>query len=255
MPVLFIGHGHPINAVLDNDFTQMLRKVGAEIEKPEAILVVSAHWETVGTYISTNLFPRTIYDFGRFDERLYQVNYDAAGSPELAHNIINQVSLTAVKEDIEMGLDHGAWTILKFLRPQADVPVLEMSLDYGKSPSYHYELAKELMYLRQKGVLIICSGNIVHNLARTDWRNIDAAPYDWNLEFDQLVKSKLENQNFASLINYSDFGELAKMAIPTNEHYLPMIYSLGTMGKNEQITQLFEGYQFGSMSMRCFKID
>lgn len=255
MPVLFIGHGHPINAVLDNDFTRMLKKVGEGIEKPEAILVISAHWETVGTYISTNPAPRTIYDFGRFDDRLYQVSYDAPGAPGLASSIMAEVELAKVKADEKMGFDHGAWTVLKFIRPEADVPVLEMSLDYGKDAAYHFELGKQLTYLRQKGVLIVCSGNIVHNLGRTDWRNIDAKPYDWNLEFDHFVKSALDDQAFDGLIQYHNLGEAARLSIPTNEHYLPMIYSLGMVGKNEHITQLYEGYQFGSMSMRCFKVE
>lgn len=254
MPVLFIGHGHPINAVLDNDFTRMLKNVGAEIEKPEAILVISAHWETVGTYISTNPAPRTIYDFGRFDDRLYQVAYNAPGTPALAAEIIDTVGLTHVKADENMGFDHGAWTVLKFLWPKADVPVLEMSLDYGKDATYHFELGKQLSHLRQKGVLIVCSGNIVHNLGRTDWRNINALPYDWNLEFDQFVKSALDEKDFEGLVNYTKLGEAAKLSIPTNEHYLPLVYSLGMVGKNEHITQLYEGYQFASMSMRSFRI-
>lgn len=254
MPVLFVGHGHPINAVLDNDFTKMLRRVGEEIEKPEAILVISAHWETVGTYISTNLNPRTIYDFGRFDDRLYNLDYHPTGSPELANEIIDNVKFTSIMGDEGMGFDHGAWTILRFLRPEADVPVLEMSLDYGRGAAYHYELAKQLKYLRKKGVLIVCSGNIVHNLFKIDWRDIDAPPYDWNLAFDFTVKSHLDDQNFSALINYANFGELAKLAIPTNEHYLPMIYSIGMLENNEHVNHLYEGYQFGSMSMRCFKI-
>jgi 4,5-DOPA dioxygenase extradiol len=254
MPVLFIGHGHPINAVLDNDFTRMLRNLGNEIERPEAILVISAHWETVGTYISSNRNPRTIYDFGRFNDSLYNISYNAPGSPELADDIIEKIKLTSIKEDESMGFDHGAWTILKFLSPQADVPVLQMSLDYGKNASYHYELAKQLAYLRQRGVLVVCSGNIVHNLGRTDWRDIDANPYDWNIEFDEVVKSHLDSQDFASLIKYEGLGEIAKLAIPTNEHYLPMIYSLGMLEKKEYVTHLYKGYQFGSMSMRCFKI-
>ncbi|UKT65996.1 4,5-DOPA dioxygenase extradiol [Pedobacter mucosus] len=254
MPVLFIGHGHPINAVLDNDFTKMLSQIGKEMEKPEAILVISAHWETVGTYISSNQNPRTIYDFGRFNDDLYNVSYNAPGSPELANDIMENIKLTTVQEDENMGFDHGAWTILKFLWPQADVPVLQMSLDYGQNAAYHFELAKQLAYLRQKGVLVVCSGNIVHNLARTNWGNMDANPYDWNIEFDEMVKTHLDHQNFGALVNYEKFGEIAKLAIPTNEHYLPMIYSLGMVEKNESITHLFEGYQFGSMSMRCFKI-
>jgi 4,5-DOPA dioxygenase extradiol len=254
MPVLFVGHGHPINAILDNDFTRMLRKIGAEIEKPEAILVISAHWETVGTYISTSEAPRTIYDFGRFNDGLYNVGYHAPGAPALAHAIMEHIQPNMIKADADMGFDHGAWTILKHLRPQADVPVLEMSLDYGQSTSYHFQLAAQLKYLRERGVLIVCSGNIVHNLAQTNWGNIDAVPYDWTLEFDDLVKSHLDHQDFGQLIDYASFGALAKLAIPTNEHYLPMIYSLGMVEKNESITHLYQGYQFGSMSMRCFRV-
>jgi 4,5-DOPA dioxygenase extradiol len=227
MPVLFIGHGHPINAILDNDFTKMLRKIGAEIEKPEAILVISAHWETIGTYISTNEKPRTIYDFGKFNDSLYNQSYHAPGAPGLANTIMEHIQTTSIKADDDMGFDHGAWTILQYLRPQADVPVLEMSLDYGQSANYHFELATQLKYLRERGVLIVCSGNIVHNLAQTDWRNIDAVPYDWTMEFDDLVKSRLDHQDFGPLIDYGSFGALAKLAIPTNEHYLHIIYSLG----------------------------
>ncbi|MBG6234040.1 4,5-DOPA dioxygenase extradiol [Pedobacter sp. CAN_A7] len=254
MPVLFIGHGHPINAVLDNDFTMTLSRIGKEIDKPDAILVISAHWETVGTYISTNLNPRIIYDFGRFDDRLYQLDYHPPGAPKLAREIIDHIQSKSILGDEHMGFDHGAWTILRFLRPEADVPVLEMSLDYGRSAAYHYDLAKQLKYLRSKGVLIVCSGNIVHNLQQINWQNINATPYDWTLAFDGIVKSHLDHQNFKALTNYAQFGEIAKLAIPTNEHYLPMIYSIGMLEKNEHISHLFEGYQFGSMSMRCFRI-
>jgi 4,5-DOPA dioxygenase extradiol len=168
MPVLFIGHGHPMNAILDNNFTQSLIQLGKNIEKPNAILVISAHWETVGTYVSTNPYPSTIYDFGNFDKKLFDIKYEPNGHPELAKELIKSVESTQIKEDKSMGLDHGAWTVLKFIFPKADVPVFEMSMDYSKSAEFHYSLGKELAKLRKKGVMIICSGNIVHNLTHIE---------------------------------------------------------------------------------------
>ncbi|KAA2242779.1 4,5-DOPA dioxygenase extradiol [Chitinophaga agrisoli] len=254
MPVLFIGHGHPINAVLDNDFTRSLTKLGKTLEKPNAILVVSAHWETVGTYVSVNPRPRTIYDFGRFDDRLFQISYEPAGQPEIARNVKKIVSMTDVMEDAGMGLDHGAWTVLKYIRPEADVPVFEMSVDYTRQPDFHFGLGAQLRSLRDRGVLIICSGNIVHNLRLTDWHNIDASPYEWNLEFDHFVKRRLDDRDFQPLINYFKIGASAMLSVPTNDHYLPMLYSLGLAGQDEPITHIYEGYQYAAMSMRCFQI-
>ncbi|MEN0053261.1 MAG: 4,5-DOPA dioxygenase extradiol [Mucilaginibacter sp.] len=254
MPVLFIGHGHPINAVLDNDFTKTLVQLGKTLEKPNGILIISAHWETVGTYVSVNAKPRTIYDFGRFDDRLFQISYDAPGQPELARDVKKIISMTDVMEDADMGFDHGAWTILKFIRPAADVPVFELSIDYTLQPHQHFALGAQLKSLRERGVLIICSGNIVHNLRLTDWYNIDAAPYEWNLEFDEQVKRHLDNRNFEGLVNYHQMGRPAMLAVPTNDHYLPMLYSLGMIDKDELITHIYEGYQYASMSMRCFRI-
>ncbi|RZJ91477.1 MAG: 4,5-DOPA dioxygenase extradiol [Chryseobacterium sp.] len=253
MPLLFIGHGHPINALLDNDFTRSLTKVGCEIEKPEAILVISAHWETNGTFVSINPAPRTIYDFGNFNSELYGISYPAKGAPRFAQSLIDTVQ-TPIGVDTEMGLDHGAWTVLKYLRPAADVPVFEMSLHYGMGPAYHFALGKELRCLRDKGVLIVCSGNIVHNLAQTDWRDMDAKPHDWVLEFDELVKKYLTIRAFNKLVDYQNLGTAARLSIPTNDHYLPMIYSLGLADEGEEMEQFYEGYQFAAMSMRCFKI-
>lgn len=254
MPVLFIGHGHPMNAILDNDFTKSLTKLGKTIEKPNAILVISAHWETVGTFVSTNNTPRTIYDFGRFDERLFEIKYEPKGHPDLAKEVIKSITSIEVKEDAGMGLDHGAWTVLKYIFPAADVPVFEMSMDYTKSPFFHFGLGKELKALREKGVLILCSGNIVHNLYKLDWNNIDAKPFDWNIEFDNFVKTKIEERNFKTLVEYQNTSNAAKLSIPTNDHYLPMLYSLGMIDKDEPINQLYEGYQYASISMRCFQI-
>jgi len=253
MPMLFIGHGHPMNALWDNDFTQTLTRLGKTIDRPSAVLVISAHWETIGTYVSVNPKPRTIYDFGGFAKELFEVKYEPTGHPELARELRSMVSITDVLEDQDMGLDHGAWTVLKFIWPDADVPVFEMSMDYSKPAAFHYKLGGQLKDLRRKGVLILCSGNIVHNLRMIDWRDIDATPYDWNVEFDQFVKNQLAKRDFDPLINYDKAGAAARLSIPTNDHYLPLMYALGLIGKNEEIKHIYEGYQFGSLSMRCFQ--
>jgi 4,5-DOPA dioxygenase extradiol len=253
MPVLFIGHGHPMNAIFDNSFTQSLAALGTGLTKPAAVLVISAHWETVGTYVSTNPWPKAIYDFGPFDNRLFNIQYAPKGHPVLADELIKTVTLTNVEADDVMGLDHGAWTVLKHIFPAADVPVFEMSIDYAKPPSFHYQLGQQLKSLRNKGVMILCSGNIVHNLYLVNWHNIDAPAFDWNIEFDTVVKQAIEQRNYETLVNYHQLGAAAKLAIPTNEHYLPMLYALGLLDKNEPVTHIYEGYQYAGISMRCFK--
>ena len=254
MPVLFLGHGHPMNALLDNDFTQKLGKIGKELETPNAIMVISAHWETKGTYVSVNANPQTIYDFGRFDDRLFNIKYEPQGHAELAQEVIQLGQDFHIQTDHKMGLDHGAWTVLKFLYPEANIPVFQLSMDYTKGPQYHYDLAKALKKLRRKGVLIIGSGNIVHNLRRLNWNDIHAKPFDWAVEFDETVKAHLISGDYNPLVNYQNLGHLAKMAIPSNDHYLPMLYTLGLAEKDDQIEQLYEGIQYGSISMRCFKL-
>lgn len=254
MPVLFIGHGHPMNALFDNDFTRSLQKIKSQIEEPNAVMVVSAHWETRGTYVSVAEQPKTIHDFGRFDSRLFDIQYPAPGHPDLAEETVRLGQHFHIQTDHAMGLDHGAWTILKYIYPKADIPVFQLSIDFTKPPEYHFALAQELKELRHKGVLIIGSGNIVHNLRILDWQNINANPFDWAIEFDELAKAKLSSGDFQSLVNYKQFGKLAQLAIPSNDHYLPMLYSLGLAEKNEKVDYLFEGLQYGSISMRCFKI-
>jgi len=254
MPVLFVGHGHPMNAILDNDFTRSLTTLGTSIVKPNAILVISAHWETKGTYVSTNPNPSTIYDFGRFDDRLFDIKYEPKGHPTLAKEVQDTVQITDVKTHAQMGLDHGAWTVLKFIFPKADIPVFQMSMDYTKPPSFHYQLGQQLSTLREKGVLILCSGNIVHNLRRMDWSNINAAPFDWNIEFDQLVKKQIDSREFKSLIQFQNLGKAARLSVPTPDHYNPMLYSLGLIEKNEPVRHIYEGYQYGGISMRCFQV-
>ena len=252
MPVLFIGHGHPMNALFDNRFTQTLQGIGQTIQRPNAIMVISAHWQTQGTFVSVNPFPHTIYDFGGFDERLFQVKYEPKGHPVLAKEVIQLLPFG--KEDQKMGLDHGAWTVLKFLFPQADIPVFQLSIDYTQSVAKHYEIAQALKKMREKGVLLIGSGNIVHNLRKVDFYNIDGKTQDWAIEFDEQVKNKLDQQNFAALVDYKKMGQSALIAVPSEDHYLPMIYSLGLAYPNEPVTYLYEGFQFANISMRCFKI-
>ena len=253
-PLLFIGHGHPINALLDNDFTQHLNQIGASIEKPNAIMIISAHWTTKGTFVSVNSQPKAIYDFGKIDDRLLKIKYEPKGHPQLARQVIEFAPNYHIQEDKSMGLDHGAWTVLNHLYPKANVPVFELSIDDSQSSSYHFELANTLKKMREKGVLIIASGNIVHNLKVIDWNNINAKPLDWAIEFDEIVKSKLNSQDFQSLVNYEQLGSIFQLAHPTNEHYLPMLYTLGLADKTEEVKYLFEGFQFGSASMRCFQI-
>jgi 4,5-DOPA dioxygenase extradiol len=254
MPVLFIGHGHPINAILDNAFTQAIARLGERLEKPKAILVVSAHWQTKGTFVSTNPHPMAIYDFKGLDERLSQIKYEPDGCPEIAREAIQSSPNSRIQEAETMGLDHGAWTVLMHLYPKADVPVFQLSLDSSLSTGAHFKLAGELKRMREKGVLIIGSGNVVHNLRTLVWNDINAKTLDWAVEFDGLVKRKLNERDFKSLVDYQSFGDIARLAHPTNEHYLPMLYALGLAGEKEDLEFLFEGFQFGSASMLTFQI-
>lgn len=252
MPVLFIGHGHPMNALLDNNFTRTLQQIGQTLPKPNAVLMISAHWQTKGTYVSTNAHPRAIYDFGRFDDRLFEMKYEPPGHPQMAKELIKSVTYTKVLEDNNMGLDHGAWTVLQYIYPKADVPVFEMSIDYTQPTAFHYQLGHALRQLREKGVLIISSGNIVHNLYAADFYNMDAKPFEWAIAFDEVVKEKINAGDHQSLIDYHKMGLAASYAVPTNDHYLPMMYTLGLLDKAEAVKHLFEGYQNASVSMRCF---
>lgn len=254
MPVVFVGHGHPMNALLDNDFTRSLAKLGQSIEKPQAILVVSAHWETRGTYVSTNPNPETIYDFGRFDDRLFQIKYPAKGSPTHAKMVQEEVKSTIVKSDDHMGFDHGTWTVLKHIFPAADIPTFQLSLDITQPPQYHYNLAKELYKLRSKGVMVLASGNIVHNLRMLNWRNPQESTFDWAIEFDEKVKKHLNNQHHQPLIDYHKFGKIAQLSIPTNEHYLPLLYTIALQDKKDKLKFTYEGYEYGAISSRCFII-
>lgn len=255
MPVVFIGHGSPMNALADNKFTDSLALLGKSIETPKAILVISAHWLTMNkTYVSVNPFPKTIYDFGGFPEALYKVKYEPKGSPEMAREVINEVKSIGILEEHQMGLDHGAWSVLRHIYPAANIPTFQMSIDFSKPPQYHFELAKELQNLRNKGVLILSSGNIVHNLRQVKWGDNNPSPYDWAVEFDAIVKNKLDNRQFADLADFKAFGQIGQMAHPSYDHYLPMVYSAGLINPKEAIKYTYEGVEMGSISMRCFQV-
>lgn len=255
MPAIFIGHGSPMNALADNNFTDSLHTLGKNIERPKAILVISAHWLTMNkTYVSVNPAPNTIYDFGGFPKELYEVKYEPKGAPEVAREVIKEVKSIGILEEHKMGLDHGAWSVLRHIYPEADIPTFQMSIDFSKPPQFHFELAKELQNLRNKGVLILTSGNIVHNLRQINWHGNPSKPFDWALEFDTLVKNKLDNRQLADLADFKSFGALGQIAHPSYDHYLPMLYTAGLVNKNEAIKYIYEGFDMGSISMRCFQV-
>lgn len=250
MPVLFVGHGSPMNIIADNDYTKSLTNLKRIIPRPKAIVVVSAHWLTEGTHVTSNDRPRTIHDFYGFPPALYQVKYPCPGAPEYARQIGDIIGKTKVVCDQDWGLDHAAWAVLTWMYPDADIPVVEISLDIRKPARYHYDLAKELAPLRNQSVLIIGSGNIVHNLHLVQAEE-NAEPYDWAITADEEIKQLLQSKNHTALINYDGLAH-TKLAIPTNEHYLPMLYTLALQEETDQLRFIHEGIQNASVSMRCF---
>ncbi|MBS1489323.1 MAG: 4,5-DOPA dioxygenase extradiol [Bacteroidetes bacterium] len=256
MPVLFLGHGNPMNAIEENEFVQGFRQIAHVLPKPQAILCVSAHWETRGTLVTAMEHPQTIHDFGGFPQALYEVEYPAPGSPELAKETQQAIHKTKVDLTNTWGLDHGAWSVIKHLYPDADVPVVQMSLDYQLSPQYHFELASQLSPLRNKGVLIIGSGNMVHNLRLVAWNKMNESGfgYDWALEALDKMKKRMQEGDMHSLIHYEQQGKDFQMAIPTPEHYLPLLYALSLKGKNETISFFNDQTIAGSLAMTSVKI-
>jgi 4,5-DOPA dioxygenase extradiol len=257
MPVLFIGHGNPMNGIEENEFVTGWREIGKTLPRPQAILCVSAHWETRGTFVTAMEKPLTIHDFGGFPQALFDVQYPAPGSPELARETRDIIKTTEVGLDEKWGLDHGAWSVIKRLYPDADVPVIEMSLDYYQTPQYHYDLAKEISSLRKKGVLIIGSGNMVHNLRLAAWDKLNAGEYgyDWAIEANEKMKKFILNGDFQQLINYKLQGKAFDMAIPTPEHYLPLLYALALKEDSDKLTLFNDKAIAGSLSMTSFKIE
>lgn len=255
MPALFIGHGSPMNGIEDNEFSQRWAAMAKEIPTPAAVLVISAHWLSKGTRITAMDFPKTIHDFGGFPKALFDVQYNAPGSPALAAETAAVIKYTPVALDHDWGLDHGAWSVVRRMYPDANIPVLQLSIDYTKPAKYHYELAKELYGLRKKGVLIIGSGNMVHNLGMAAWDKIDgpAFGYDWALQLNETFKQLIANGNDGPLINYESLGRDTRLAIPTPEHYLPLIYSLGVKGKNNNVAFFNDKAIAGSLTMTSVK--
>jgi 4,5-DOPA dioxygenase extradiol len=249
MPVLFIGHGSPMNAIEDNAFSRAWERLGKELPRPEAILSVSAHWESYGTKVTAVRMPRTIHDFSGFPKQLYEQSYPAPGSPDLARDVARLVG--DARLDTEWGLDHGTWVVLRRLFPKADVPVVQLSLDKEKAPRSHYEVAARLAPLRERGVLVMGSGNVVHNLGLASEYE-DA--YDWAIEFDETVKWHILEGDHERLIGYESLGEAARLSVPTNEHYLPLLYALGLRGKGEPVRFLNERFALASISMRSLVI-
>ncbi len=227
MPVLFIGHGSPMNGIEDTEFSRRWTQMATEIPTPKAVLVVSAHWFTKGTQITAMEFPKTIHDFGGFPQALFDVQYPAPGNPILAKETAELLHSAHVELDHDWGLDHGTWTVVRHMYPKANIPVLQLSIDYTKGAQYHYDLAKELYSLRKKGVLIIGSGNMVHNLRMVAWDQLNKPEYgyDWAIQMNDKFKELIQTGDYQPLINYSSLGKEAMLAIPTPEHYLPLMYS------------------------------
>lgn len=256
MPVLFLGHGSPMNAIEENQFVTGFRNLAKTIPKPNAILCISAHWFTNGTKVTAMEIPRTIHDFGGFPQELFEVQYPAKGSPELAATTKELLLPTEVELDHYWGLDHGAWSVIKHLYPDANIPVIQMSIDYTKSGQYHFELAQKLSELRTKGILIIGSGNIIHNLRLVDFRNIntDNYGYDWAFEARETINNYLMDGDFQPLIDFEKQSKAFQMSIPTPDHYLPLIYTLGLKGKSEELSLFNDKLVGGSLSMTSVKI-
>lgn len=251
MPVLFLGHGSPMNAIEDNEFTKNFRDLGNRIERPKAILCISAHWETRGTHVTAMEHPPTIHDFGGFPRALYEVEYPAPGSPALAEDTRKLIEGAEVALSEQWGLDHGAWSVIRHMYPEADIPVIQMSLDHTKGSRYHYELGKELIALRTRGVLIIGSGNLVHNLRMVAWDRLDTpgSGFDWAEEARSTMNQWLQQGNHEALINYDKQDARFRLAIPTPEHFLPLLYVLGMRSKQEEIELFNDKTIGGSISM------
>ena len=256
MPVIFIGHGNPLNAIEENQFVVGFRNIAKTLPKPNAILCISAHWFTSGTKVTAMDMPRTIHDFSGFPKELYEVQYPAKGSPALAKETKQLLNPTLVELDEIWGLDHGTWSVVKHLYPKADVPVIQLSIDYTKHANYHYELAKKLSSLRDKGILIIGSGNIIHNLGMVDFQNFNQDNYgfDWAIEARETINLLLLDGNYQPLIGYEKLGKAIQLAVPTPDHYLPLIYTLGLQQKGESLSLFNDKLFAGSLSMTSLKI-
>jgi len=255
MPVLFVGHGSPMNAIEENEFVSGFRNIAKGIPKPNAVLCISAHWETRGTLVTAMEKPKTIHDFGGFPRQLFDVQYPAPGSPELAKETKSIIKKTEVGLDDKWGLDHGTWSVIKHFYPNADIPVIQLSLDYTQTPQYHYDLAKELTSLRKKGVLIVGSGNMVHNLGMVAWDKLDTDfGFDWAIEANEKMKKFILANDHKELINFKLHGKAFNLAIPSPEHFLPLLYALALKEENEKVSFFNDKPVGGSLTMTSVKI-
>lgn len=248
MPSLFVGHGSPMNAIEDNTFSRKWIELGQAIPRPKGIICISAHWETRGSYVTAVSQPRTIYDFYGFPPELYEKTYPAPGSPELAGKIQKLVTSSKVELDDSWGLDHGTWSVLCRMYPKAEIPVVQLSLDRNQGPEHHYQVGQELAVLREEGILILGSGNLVHNLRLVQW---DDKEYDWAVEFDSTATKWILNNEHEPLIHYENAGRAAALSINSAEHFLPLLFVLGTRSKEDKVTLYNEKVTMGSISMRC----
>lgn len=255
MPVLFLGHGSPMNAIEENEFVTEFRNISKVIPKPNAILCISAHWETKGTFVTAMENPTTIHDFGGFPQELFNVQYPAPGSPQLAKETKSLITTTDVGLDDKWGLDHGAWSVIRHLYPNADIPVIQMSIDYSKGPQFHYDLARQIKSLREKGVLIIGSGNMVHNLRMVAWRQLNENfGFDWAIEANEKMKKHILSGDHNPLINFRSQGKAFDLAIPTPEHYLPLLYSLALKDEKDEVSLFNDKAVANSLTMTSVRI-
>lgn len=253
MPVLFLSHGSPMNVVLDNEYTRSLVKLGQELEVPKVIIIISAHWKTRGTYLTYSKKPRQIYDFYGFPEEIYNIKYEPDGGQNYAEMVAEELKEEGVELTDEWGLDHAAWGVLKYLYPKANIPTFQISLNGLLTEEQHYKIGKKLANFRGKGILIIGSGDIVHNLRLADY-DIYGKPHEWAVAFDNYVINAIKNNNHDVLINYKSLGDIAKLAVPTDEHFLPILYVAGAQDKNDKVEVIHRSIQNGSVSMSCIKI-
>ena len=249
MPALFLGHGNPMNALGDNPYSRAWAAIGKSLPRPTAILAISAHWYLPGTAVTDGDWPRTIHDFGGFPDELFHIQYPAPGNPELARKIVDSLAPLAVHLDATWGLDHGTWSVLRHVFPRADLPVIQLSIDKTKPPAFHYEIGRKLAALRNDGILIVGSGNLVHNLGEYVWDENSVAPFDWAVRFENRARALLLAGDDKTLVDAGKLGPDAALAIPTPDHYLPLLYVLGTRQPNDKVSFPVEGFDGGSMSM------
>jgi 4,5-DOPA dioxygenase extradiol len=254
LPAVFIGHGNPMNALLRNLYTDAWSALGTNIPRPKTVLCISAHWFAPGTGVTVTTSPRTIHDFGGFPRELYQVMYPAPGDPELARRVQKLLAPLPVTLDESWGLDHGAWAVLCHVYPHADVPVVQLSIDETQPPAFHYEIGRRLAPLREEGVLIVGSGNLVHNLHAYAWGRHVVEPFDWAVRFEQQARDMLLAAEHRPLIDYAKLGRDALLSIPTPDHYLPLLYVIATRQKEDTVSFPVEGVDGGSISMLAVQV-